>query len=173
MISEKQQIFILGLIAFAVWIARRLSENETPTTAVNSIFSGCEFDTPGHYRPITGHSHAPKWCIDSKPEKLIALTNHMKLHCKSDVCVAPEFGSHIAHGYIRSLGLAMTNPSKQQLTSPASMIECEFETYDGKIELQMFQSPVQVRFIDEHGMWTQVLFKNKGACLAQSLMSKL
>ncbi len=97
----------------------------------------------------------------------------MRLHCKSDVCVAPEFGSRIAHGYIRSLDLPMTNPVKQPLTVQSGMIACEYETVDGRTETQMFQSPVQVRFIDEHGKAVQMIFKNKGACLVQSLMFKL
>jgi hypothetical protein len=171
--EKKIQLLILIILATMILVVRTISNYNSPNEAIQSIAANCEFENPG-LRLIKKSGIVMKWCPESNPHKIIILNNHLRIHCMNDYCIAPDFGSNVAAGYIKMLDIIMINPEKQELDSEhkPKMIMCTYEK-NGIVHYEHHPSIIQVNFINDKLLPVRLLFKNRASCAVHAMLRDL
>jgi hypothetical protein len=164
---QSMALVALGLLTYVVSNMRRHS---SPRGAVSAIIAKCDFDAPRAYSPIDDHSPlVKKWCLENKPEALTVLLNHLRIHCKGDVCMAPEFGSNVAVAYLPERDLVIINPELAHKPEGATMTVCEM----GDGNTSMYPSSVVMSFLDDSLKAKKMVFNNRASCMAHVILRYL
>lgn len=163
--EQKQQIFILLLLALIVFLARQIKDNGGTYNAIVAVTKGCDYERPGTWRsgpyPVASH-----YCGDSSD--LIVLKNHMRVNCaEMEACTAGEFGSNVAVWYFPVHDLLLVNPSITE--GSEEMILCK-RKQGGSMHVS---SPVTVTFMDEKLQPANRSFYNRGACLVHAMNAEM
>lgn len=166
--EQRIQTLCLLLSAILVYLARQVRDHHGASNAITAMTTGCEFARPGTYVPRPSGISA-KWC--NTTSETPALINHMRVHCKKmDACIAAEFGSMVAIGYMVDLDLFLINPEPEP--ADAVMITCVFDN-NPLLEVAK-RSPVVVKYIDEKTLLqTSRSFHNRWACVAHAIMDAM
>lgn len=168
--TREQYAQILGLLvaALAVFLFRQVREHDGASNAITAISANCDFAKPGAYRDGP-YGTSIKLC--ERTGDVSDLFNHLRVYCKGmDACVAAEFGSLVAVGYLPFLDLVVINPTIVPAadTVASEMLTCVFEREGGEVHV-VRHHPVVISFIDENRAPATRAFHNRGACYLHAM----